>query len=99
MPYIFTQISNFQSKYTNGNRQQKGMTLCHWNKSNAKLKNRMFEVKSLIEEHRPKLLGISEANVEIGEDVSIFNLSDYQIFYGPSSPSGIIRLVVYVCTS
>ena len=99
LSYNFTHISNFQSKYTYGNRQQKGITLCHWNKSNAKMKNRMFEIKHLILEHRPTILGISEANINISEDMNNFSISDYQIFLGPVSSIGVIRLAVYVHNS
>ena len=94
--YNYANLSNFHSKYTNGNRQKSGMRICHWNKSNSKLQSKMSEIKKLINIHKPHIFGISEANLSVNQDQTIVSIPDYKLYVGPSSQTGLIRLVVYV---
>ena len=60
--YSFTDLSNKYSKRTYGNRKKNGIRLCHFNKGNSLLLNRVLEVENIINQHRPHVLGISELN-------------------------------------
>ena len=62
--YSYSNISNFQIRYVNGNRNKKGLHICHWNKSNSSMPSKMSEIRNLISVHRPHFLGISEANYD-----------------------------------
>ena len=75
--YMFSNISNFQSKYLYGNRNKSGLRICHWNKSNAAMTSRLSEIRNIISVHRPHLLGISEANIYCNQDKNIFNISGF----------------------
>ena len=55
--------SNFYARYTYGNRNNRGIKLSHWNAGNAYLENKTNEIETLISDHHPHLLGISEANL------------------------------------
>ena len=55
--------SNFYARYTYGNRNNRGMKLSHWNAGSAFLQNKTNEIETLIADHHPHLLGISEANL------------------------------------
>ena len=47
--YSHTNISNFKSKYINGNKINKnGLRVCHWNKSHSKMQSRMAEIKNIV---------------------------------------------------
>ena len=95
--YRYSNISNFQCRYKYGNRNRsRGLRLCHWNKSSAKMSNRLSEIKNIISQHRPHMLGISEANISTSQDLSLFNIADYKIHVGPASVTGLIRIAVYV---
>ena len=48
----------------NGNRQNRGIKLAHWNAGSAHLKNKMHEIEQVVAENRPHILGISEANLK-----------------------------------
>ena len=95
--YKYTNISNFQSKYLYGNRDHKGMRICHWNKSNSSMGSRLPEIKNIISMHLPHIFGVSEANINTKtQDKTVYSISDYNMLYGPISQNGIIRLVVYI---
>ena len=74
----------------------KGLRICHWNKANSAMLSKLSEIKNIISTHKPHCLGISEANININQDINIFNIADYRILLGPPSSNGIIRLVVYI---
>ena len=37
--YIYSRVSNFHSRYVNGNKTSKGIKIAHWNKGNSHLMN------------------------------------------------------------
>ena len=74
--YSFTNLSNKYAKRTYGNRKKNGIILCHFNKGNSLLYNRVLEVENIINQYRPHVLGISELNFfkeHNPEDVQIRN--------------------------
>ena len=64
---------NFLARMINGNRKQHGhgIKLLHWNKGPSFLHNKHMEVESIISDHEPHLLGLSEANLRADYDLSI----------------------------
>ena len=45
--YDFTHLNNKYSKRTNGNRNKNGIRICHFNKGNSILQNRISEVETM----------------------------------------------------
>ena len=91
-------VTNFQSRYTNGNRSSKGITICHWNKGGSFLINKMPEIKNIIAQHHPQILGVSEANLLDVHDASLAAVQDYNLHVCPTinNPSlRTSRIVVY----
>ena len=96
--YIFTMVSNFESRSVNGNRSSKGIKIAHWNKGNSHLVNKMAEIKNIIGTHHPHILGVSEANLLDKHDQSLVAIPDFNLHVCPtiSNPSlGNSRVVVY----
>ena len=83
-------------KYVNGNRNRNGIKIGHYNKGHSMMQSRMFEIKDLVSTHQPHILGISEANIKRNEDLNTFSIDDYNLYVGPSSLNGIIRIAVYI---
>ena len=65
---------NQKVRAINGNRESRGIRLAHWNAGSAHLHNKMTQLELAVADHRPHLLGISEANFRQGHD-----LEDVQI--------------------
>ena len=94
---LFSQISNFEARYTNGNRS-KGIKISHWNKGGSYLINKMPEIKNIISQHKPHIFGISEANLLDVHDPGLAAVQDYHLHICPtiSNPSlKTSRVVVY----
>ena len=91
------ETKNFLAKYVNGNRK-KGILNLHLNIRS--LKNKVPEVKNLIKEHNPDILGLSECELrKIGGQFNETQLKvpGYKILFPKSwSISGVARVVVYV---
>ena len=53
-----------------GNRGQRGrgITCLHWNKGPSLLTNKQADIKSIIADHKPHILGLGEANLKNGQD-------------------------------
>ena len=94
--YSYSSISNFQARYKYGNKKKQGLRLCHWNKSNSSLLKKMPEIRNIVSQYRPHLLGISEANCHKNQDTSLFSIKDYKTFLGLPSNNGMIRILLYV---
>ena len=71
--------SNFYARYTNGNRTNRGIKLCHWNAGNAHLRNKMNSIESVVSRYSPQILGISEANLLKKHDLSEVQIEDYEL--------------------
>ena len=72
----FSLVSNFHSRYVNGNKRNQGIKICHWNKGGSHLKNKMPEIRNLIGGLNPHILGISEANLHQSHDPALVHLTD-----------------------
>jgi hypothetical protein len=91
-------VTNFQSRYTNGNRNSKGIKIGHWNKGGSFLINKMPEIKNIIAQHHPQILGVSEANLLDVHDASLAAVQDYTLHVCPTITNPSLRtsrIVVY----
>ena len=63
----------------NGNRSQRGhgIKLLHWNKGPSFLINKHQEVETIVADHKPHVLGLSEANLKREHDQSLVQHQDY----------------------
>ena len=93
---LFSMITNFQSKFTYGNRRSSGIKIAHWNKGNSFLINKMTEVRSIVEKHQPHILGLSEANLLATHDRSLVVLRVCHTIKNPLLATS--RVVVYTQT-
>ena len=87
-------------KALNGNRGQRGhgIKLAHWNKGPSFLQNSHQDIQTVIEDHHPHLLGLSEANLKSSHDLALVQHRDYQLHICATvnNPSlEISRVVVY----
>ena len=91
---------NFLARYKFGNRSQKkgGINIIHWNKGSSILSNKMGDLEAIVENHRPLLLCISEANLRKYDDFDDVQLPDYTLHTCPTIDNpehGVSRVVVY----
>ena len=63
---------NTLAKMTYGNRglRGRGIKLLHWNKGSSYLQNKYHEVETIIDGHKPHVLGLSEANLKSSQDLN-----------------------------
>ena len=92
-------MDNHYSKYTNGNRRQNGLKICHYNQGGALLQNKINFAEAFIERHRPHILGISESNFFIQHDINSVQIKDYH--FSPSATLSnpqlkVSRVCVYI---
>ena len=80
----FSMVTNYQSKYTNGNRKNQGIKIAHWNKGNAFLQNKMPEIRNIISGLHPHIIGISEANLHHNHDQNLVQIQDYTLHTCPT---------------
>ena len=87
---------NFKARYINGNQREKGIKCIHLNIRS--LKNKVNEVKNIILQHNPLILGLSE--VELKQStmrISDFKIPGYDILLPKSwAFEGSARVLVYV---
>ena len=91
---------NFIARMLHGNRSQRGrgIKLLHWNKGPSYLRNKQHEVETLIEGHKPHVLGLSEANFKAEHNLNEVQHNDYNLHTCPTlenSDLAISRVVVY----
>ena len=92
-------ISNFQSKYSNGNRKSVGIKISHWNKGPGHLKTKIPEIKNIIKGLHPHIIGISEANLQEKHDRNLSQIEDYTLHTCPTLENPALktsRVVVYI---
>ena len=75
----FVTDGNFIARYINGNRNDKGLKIAHWNLGSAHLKNKMHEIETLVADIHPHLLGISESNHFKCQNIESVMLPDYDL--------------------
>ena len=89
-------------KAINGNRDARGIKLAHWNPGSAHLHNKMTQLELAVADHKPHILGISEANFKRGHDLEDVQLGDYDLFLSKTFDNddlGVSRVVCYKHTS
>ena len=94
----FVALSNFYARYTNGNRQARGIKIAHLNKSPDYLATKNNEIGNAIFGYSPHIFGISEANLFKNQDIQDVQIVDYNLHTCPtmSNPDlGYSRIVVY----
>ena len=94
------QNDNFLTRQKCGNRRRKknGITIMHWNKGSSFLQNKKDDIETIMEDYRPHVLGLSEANLRKDDDLSEVEFPDYNIHICPTidNPThGVSRVVVY----
>ena len=79
--YIPVQVVdyNFIARYTNGNRTNRGIKLCHWNAGNSHLRNKMDSIENVVKKYSPHIIGISEANLLKNHDISEVQIAEYEL--------------------
>ena len=92
--------NNFLARYKFGNRGRKknGITIMHWNKGSSFLINKKDDIETVIENYKPQVLGLSEANLRHGDNVDDVQLQDYNLHLCPTIDNpvhGVSRVVVY----
>ena len=70
--WITARERNAYMKAMHGNRANRGrgIKIIAWNKGNSFLQNKHQEIEALIAADRPHILGLSEANLKMGADIS-----------------------------
>ena len=97
---ISHQIQNKLVRVVNGNRGHRGhgIRLAHWNKGPSFLQNSHSDIETVISDHKPHLIGLSEANLKSTHDLSLVQHREYQLHTCAtlSNPAlGISRVVTY----
>ena len=90
------QSSNFLARYKYGNGKEKGIKNMHVNIRSLRYK--IQEVKNIIQDHSPHILGASEAELKkVKTDVNSLKIPGYKILFPKSWESnGFARVIVYV---
>ena len=90
--------SNLYARYTYGNRNSKGIKLCHWNAGSAHLENKTSEIEKLVADYSPHILGISEANLHKKHGMDNCKIADYDLITSNTMNNKALqvsRVVVY----
>ena len=90
---------NFLARYQHGNRRSTGHKLCHWNKGGPFLHNRVNEIEQTIEEYKPHILGVSEANFHRHHNLDDVQIENYTLYLAKTLENpdlNISRVAVYV---
>ena len=77
--FLFKMVTNFENRYLFGNRRISGIKISHWNKGRSLLRNKMIEVRNIINDVHLHILGLSEANLHQDHDLDLVQLPDYDL--------------------
>ena len=95
----YIELSNFHARYTNGNRQARGIKIAHLNKGPGHLATKINDIENVISGLHPHILGVSEANLFHHQDLQKVQIADYNLLTYPtlSNPDlNYSRIVTYV---
>ena len=81
----------------NGNRQNRGIKLAHWNAGSAHLVNKMHEIEQVVSDNHPHLLGISEANLKRDHDIDDVQLQEYDLILSKTIDNDNLQVSRVVC--
>ena len=85
----------------NGNRGQRGsgISCVYWNKGPSLLTNKQMDIKTIIADHKPHILGLGEANFRHGQDIEEIKIQGYNLHLDTgldnSDVGGMARVAVY----
>ena len=84
----------------NGNRGQRGrgITCMYWNKGPSSLQNKMLDIATIMDRHKPHILGLGEANFRNDHEIDTVQVPGYTLHIDSSinNPElGLARVVVY----
>ena len=68
------------------------MTAIYWNKGSSYLVNKMDDIRTLVEQHKPMILGLGEANVTADHDLKDIQLPDYNLHLASSIKNPNLRI-------
>ena len=65
----------------NGNREKrgKGITCAYWNKGPSFLINKQNDIKAILQDHKPHIIGLGEANFKHGHDIQDAAIQGYNL--------------------
>ena len=89
---------NFNARYVNGNRRNKGLKITHWNLGSAYLGNKIHEIETLVADFHPHILGISEANYFRSQSGAEVMLDEYELIPALTMDNpnlNVSRVVIY----
>ena len=93
--YYPNQITNSQSKSYNGNRDG-GIRLMTWNKGNAYMENAMLPINQIINDHKPDVLTITEAQLRPETPIQLVQIPGYKLHTDSLYANGVTaRTVTY----
>ena len=97
-PSSSSKSRNFIARMVNGNGRERGIKIIYWNKGPSFLENKFNEIEAVIDDHKPHMLGLSEANLRAGHDQTKVQLTDYNLHTAQTldNPDLLVsRVVVY----
>ena len=87
----------------NGNRERRGrgINCVYWNKGPSFLVNKLTDIKCIVEEHKPHILGLGEANVRQDHALEDLHIEGYLLYLDSAinTQIGMARVAVYTHTS
>ena len=81
--YSSRTISNKLIKSYNGNIDKTGIKILSWNKGSSHLINTIDNIKQLIQDEKPLILAIQEANILPGHNLDDLKIEDYKLYRWP----------------
>ena len=99
---LYIRDNNFSARYKYGNKRNNGIKMMHWNKGNSFLENKMQDIEAIVQQHKPHLLGLSEANFFLRHNAAAVQLPEYTLHTCPTLNNPeleVSRVVVYAHNS
>ena len=88
---------NQLARALNGNRQNRGIKLAHWNAGSAYLANKMHEIEQVVSDNHPHVLGISESNLKRNHDIEEVQLQGYDLVVCKTMENDNLQISRVVC--
>ena len=95
--WLSSKDRNRVQRSVNGNRQNRGIRIAHWNAGSEHLKNKMNELEYAVGEHHPHIFGISESNLHRGHDLEDVQLQDYELVTSKTMENDQLQVSRVVC--
>ena len=62
----------------NRNSKKNNLILMNWNKGNARIKNRINDLRYITSEHKPHVFALQEVNQIQEDDINLLHVPDYK---------------------